>query len=207
MPEEVRRRVFEPFFTTKPPGKGTGLGLAQIHGFAHQSGGTALVASAPGQGTEVAILLPRRGAALRHCIEAVASVSEAVFGSGETVLVVEDDTIVRSALAETLRDLQYRVLEAASADAALAMLDGGTVVDVVLSDLVMPGNMDGLEFALVTGERFPGMPVMLTTGHTSAMDARSLPSGVRVLRKPVSREVIATAVRQALAGEQIPLDA
>ncbi len=109
MPEEVRRRACEPFFTTKAPGKGTGLGLAQIHGFAHQSGGTVLIDSAPGRGTEVAILLPRAAAdaaapdaaGVREAAE-----PEAEAGFGETVLVVEDNALVRGALAETLRELR-----------------------------------------------------------------------------------------------------
>src|SRR3569833_2125624 len=103
---------------------GTGLGLAQIHGFAHQSGGTALVESAPGQGTEVAILLPRSAKPVRRCVEATGPTPEPEAGFGETVLAVEDDAMVRAALAETLRDLRYRVVEAENADAALATLDG-----------------------------------------------------------------------------------
>ncbi len=96
MPEEVRRRAFEPFFTTKGPGKGTGLGLAQLHGLAHQSGGTVRIESAPGQGTEVAILLPKCGKPVRRCTEAFAPTPEPEAGFGETVLVVEDDAMVRA---------------------------------------------------------------------------------------------------------------
>ncbi|MFC7538223.1 ATP-binding protein [Siccirubricoccus deserti] len=155
MPEEVRRRAFEPFFTTKAPGKGTGLGLAQIHGFAHQSGGTVLIESAPGRGTEIAILLPGTASAGQRAEPPSSASAEPEAGFGETVLIVEDDALVRSALAETLRDLRYRVIEAADADAALAMLEYGIAADVVLSDVMMPGGMDGVEFATIARGRFP----------------------------------------------------
>jgi CheY-like chemotaxis protein len=206
MPEEVRRRAFEPFFTTKAPGKGTGLGLAQIHGFAHQSGGTVMIDSAPGRGTEVAILLPRTGAAAPDGAGiGEAAEPEAEAGFGETVLVVEDDALVRGALAETLRDLHYRVVEAADADAALALLDRGTGVDAILSDVTMPGSMDGLGLAAAARARLPGVPVVLATGRAGALDGRSLPPGVGVLRKPLSRSAIAVALRRALA--QAPVGA
>jgi PAS domain S-box-containing protein len=205
MPEEVRRRAFEPFFTTKAPGKGTGLGLAQIHGFAHQSGGTVMIDSAPGRGTEVAILLPRTGAAAPDGAGiGEAAEPEAEAGFGETVLVVEDDALVRGALAETLRDLHYRVVEAADADAALALLDRGTGVDAILSDVTMPGSMDGLGLAAAARARLPGVPVVLATGRAGALDGRSLPPGVGVLRKPLSRSAIAVALRRALAAAEEP---
>ena len=204
MPEEVRRRAFEPFFTTKAPGKGTGLGLAQLHGFAHQSGGTALIDSAPGRGTEVAILLPRTGAAAPDAGHREEAEPEAEAGFGETVLVVEDDALVRGALAETLRELRYRVVEAADADAALALLDRGAAVDAILSDVAMPGGMDGVGFAHAARARSPGVPVVLATGHVGALDGRALPPGVGVLRKPLSRAAIAVALRRALAAEEEP---
>jgi signal transduction histidine kinase len=201
MPEEVRRRACEPFFTTKAPGKGTGLGLAQIHGFAHQSGGTVLIESVPGQGTEVAILLPRSNKLMQRSAEPPASPpAEPEAGFGETVLVVEDDAMVRAAVTETLRDLRYQVIEAADADAALAMLDYGITADVVLSDVMMPGTMDGVEFAAATRGRFPELPIILTTGRLDALGGRPLPPGVSVLRKPHSRSGIAAALRRALAG-------
>ncbi len=166
MPEVVRRHAFEPFLTTKAPGKGTGLGLAQIHGFGHQSGGTALVDSAPGRGTEVAILLPRAAGAVPAAAETgKAAEAEDEPGHGETVLVVEDGALVRGALAGTLRELRYRVVEAADADAALALLDGGAEVAAILSDVTMPGSMDGAGLADAARARLPGVPVVLATGH------------------------------------------
>ncbi len=205
MPEEVRRRAFEPFFTTKGLGKGTGLGLAQIHGFAHQSGGTARIESAPGRGTEVAILLPRTGEPVRGVPGPPARAAEA--GSGQTVLVVEDDALVRAALAETLRELRYRVVGAADADAALAVLDRGTGVDAVLSDVTMPGGMDGAGLAHAVRARLHGLPVVLATGHAGALDGRALPPGVGVIRKPFGRVAIAAALRRGLAETEQPVGA
>ena len=202
MPEEVRRRAFEPFFTTKGPGKGTGLGLAQIHGFAHQSGGTARIESAPGAGTEVSLLLPRSGGAARETTE-VHAAAEPEAGHGETVLVVEDDALVRTALAETLRDLRYRVVEAADADAALAMLDGGTRVAAVLTDLTMPGSMDGLGLATAARARLPAVPVILISGHLAASQGKSLPPGVEFVQKPHAGGAIAAALRRALGGAAV----
>jgi signal transduction histidine kinase/ActR/RegA family two-component response regulator len=202
MTEEVRRRAFEPFFTTKGPGKGTGLGLAQIYGFAHQSGGTAVIDSAPGRGTEVAILLPRSTEPGHRASAPLTADAEAEPGFGETVLIVEDDALVRTALAETLRDLRYRIMEAADADTALALLEGGATVDLIFTDLSMPGSMDGVEFAAAISRRFPDLPVILTTGHVGVLSGRRLPNGVRFVRKPHSRTGIAAAVRQALAGDQ-----
>jgi CheY-like chemotaxis protein len=164
-----------------------------------------LIDSAPGRGTEVAILLPKAGdAAPDGAGIGRAAEPEAEAGYGETVLVVEDDALVRSALAETLRELRYRVVEAADADAALALLDRGAEMDAILSDVTMPGSIDGLEFAHAARARLPGVPVVLATGRVGALDGRALPPGVGVLRKPLSRAAIASALRRALAGAKEP---
>ena len=113
--------------------------------------------------------------------------------------------MVLAALAETLHDLRYRVVEATDADTALAMLDSGVAVDVVLSDVMMPGTMDGVEFAAVARERFPRLPLILTTGRADALGSRRLPPGVGVLRKPHSRSGIAAAIRRALAEAREPV--
>jgi PAS domain S-box-containing protein len=205
MPEEVRRRAFEPFFTTKQVGKGSGLGLAQIHGFARQSGGTAMIESVAKQGTAVTILLPSTGQPIRQVPNPPVPAAKAEVGSGETLLIVEDDELVRTTLADTLIDLGYRLIEADDADAALALLDNGIGADVVLTDLSMPGSMDGLEFAAVTRHRFPKLPVILTTGHTGVLSSRALPPGVKLVSKPYSFAGIASAIRQALAeGGNVP---
>ncbi|MBL6082345.1 response regulator [Belnapia sp. T18] len=201
MSEEVRRRAFEPFFTTKVPGKGTGLGLAQIYNLAQQCGGVARIESAPGKGTEVAILLP---SIQKPVLDIAASVTPSVkagveAGMGETVLVVEDDAMVRSTLAETLSELGYRIIEADDADAALGVLEGGAVADLILTDISMPGSMDGLEFARVAGSRFPEVPVILTTGHIDVLGATTLPTNAGILSKPYTRGDVSAAARHALA--------
>jgi CheY-like chemotaxis protein len=162
-----------------------------------------LIDSAPGRGTEVAILLPR-AAADAASVEAAevsgAPEPEAEVGSGELVLVVEDEALVRAALAETLRDLGYHAVEVADADAALALLDRGVGVDAILSDVTMPGSMDGAGLAHAARARLPGLPVILATGRAGALDGRALPPGVGVLRKPLEQGAIAAALRRALAG-------
>jgi CheY-like chemotaxis protein len=202
MPEEVRRRAFEPFFTTKQVGKGSGLGLAQIHGFARQSGGTAVIESEPGKGTEVSILLPSTKQPVCRVSDPPALAAKAEVGSGETLLIVEDDELVRTTLADTLSDLGYQTVEADDADAALALLESGITADVVVTDLSMPGSMDGLEFAAVTRRRFPKLPVILTTGHAGVLSGRALPPGVNLVSKPFSFAGIAAAVRNALTDNQ-----
>ncbi len=119
-------------------------------------------------------------------------------------MVEENDALVRGALAETLRGLRYRVVEAADADTALDLLDRGTEVDAILSDVTMPGGMDGVEFAHAARARWPGVPVVLATGRVGALDGRALPPGVGVLRKPFSRSAIAVALRRALVEAEEP---
>jgi len=150
----------------------------------------------------VSLLLPRSGGAARKTTE-VHAAAEPEAGHGETVLVVEDDALVRTALAETLRDLRYRVVEATDADAALAMLDSGTRVAAVLTDLTMPGSMDGLGLAAATRARLPAVPVILISGHLAASHGKSLPPGVNFVQKPHTGGAIAAALRRALGGAAV----
>lgn len=206
MPEEVRRRAFEPFFTTKAPGKGTGLGLAQIHGFAHQSGGTVTIDSAHDAGTEVAILLPVTSEPVRARQEPSPPAMEPQ-ASGEVVLLVEDEPLVRAALSETLRELGYRTIEAADADHALAVLDSRMRVDAILSDVTMPGSLDGLDFATIVRRRLPEMPILLMSGRTTPLQGKSLPPEVALHQKPLRRAAIAAALRRAVSGTGEPVSA
>jgi CheY-like chemotaxis protein len=152
----------------------------------------------------VAILLPRSAEPVQPASAppTADADADAEAGFGETVLIVEDDALVRTALAETLRDLRYQIMEAADADTALTLLESGAAADLIFTDLSMPGSMDGLEFAAVIRLRFPHLPVILTTGHVGVLSGRVLPDGVRFVRKPHSRTGIAAAVRHALAGDQ-----
>ncbi len=187
--------MFEPFFTTKPVGKGTGLGLSQVHGFANQSGGAVTVTSEPGKGTVVTIYLPRstRHAAAANAGEA-ARTSSAAQG---TVLVVEDSRDVAEVTAALLEQLGYRVVRAENAAEALRHLQQGIEVDLLFSDIVMPGTMNGLGLAQTCQERFPDIPVLLTSGYSatprSAADGR-----FDILRKPFELSALERAIEHAM---------
>ena len=198
MPPEVLERAFEPFFSTKEPGRGTGLGLSTVYGFAEQSDGHATIESTVGRGTTVSLYLPRADGEP----EKVASASEAVPLSeeSEVVLVVEDNAEVRELTLQRVEGLGYVVLEAESGPAAVRILESGEHVDLVLSDIVMAGGMSGYELARWIGERKPGVKVVLTTGY-AAEETRHDPAaygGNPILRKPYKRAELAVALYDAL---------
>ncbi|KAA5610266.1 hybrid sensor histidine kinase/response regulator [Rhodovastum atsumiense] len=168
IPPEILPRVFDPFFTTKEVGRGSGLGLSQVYGFARESGGHAAIYSEPGVGTTVRLYLPAHEP-LPHPEEPVreAAASPAVPPKGEgTVLVVEDDEAVRSIAVETLADAGYRVLAAANAFEALEILRGGQPIDLMFSDVVMPGGMNGLQLGAEVRRLRPQVRIMITSGYT-----------------------------------------
>jgi PAS domain S-box-containing protein len=183
---DILSKIFDPFFTTKPIGKGTGLGLSQVHGFAHQAGGTVRVTSELGKGTRITILLPRK--------EAVSVAEDAgtvdIGGSG-TVLLVEDNPEVASVSAGLLEQLGYTVRRVANAEAALREieLDG---VDLVFSDIVMPGKMDGLGLARHLKATKPGLPILLASGYSDA--ALSVRGDFPILRKPYEIHELSQAI-------------
>jgi two-component system NtrC family sensor kinase len=197
IPADILTRVFEPFFTTKEVGKGTGLGLSQVYGFAKQSGGTATVSSTEGRGTAITLYLPRSHEA--PPVEAPLAVVEAPSEAAGTVLLVEDNADVAEVGAGYLRQLGYRVRSVANAQAAIAALRLDSDVDLVFSDILMPGGMNGLELASEIAERFPSIPVLLTTGYSaSAQDA--VRQGVIVLQKPYDIEGLRRNIREAIDG-------
>lgn len=176
IPQDVIAKVFEPFFTTKPIGKGTGLGLSQVYGFAHQAGGTVSVSSVLGKGTIVTICLPRG----KSQDESDDREKQDSRGCG-TVLLVEDNPDVASASAALLEQLGYIVRWVPNGEAALAEIEKEGI-DLVLSDIVMPGKMDGLELAHAIQEKYPALPILLSTGYSeAALDARAQ---FPILRKP-----------------------
>jgi signal transduction histidine kinase/CheY-like chemotaxis protein len=178
MAPEVLAQALDPFYTTKAPGEGTGLGLPQAYAFAAQAQGLLTIDSAPGRGTRVHIYLPRADATPAPAVhEPPASLGQA---SG-SVLFVEDDPLVREAVAGGLRQAGFTVRVAENGDAALALLDGGLEVDVVFSDIVMPGGISGIDLARAVRRRWPELPVVLATGYTERRVA--LPS-VPILAKP-----------------------
>nr|WP_241093645.1 response regulator [Xanthomonas sp.] len=206
MPSEVKARVFEPFYTTKDVGKGSGLGLAQVHGFVQQSGGSIRIDSEPGQGTAIHLLLPRSfGAPVaeeRHLVDLQA----ARRGPGQAghVLLVEDDDEVAALVGEMLHQLGYQVTRVASAVAALGALANGRAVDVVFSDIMMPGGMNGVELVREIRARRHGLPVLLTSGYAEAAKSAADAEGVQILPKPYRLDELAAALQQvrATAGEQ-----
>ena len=175
IPGDVLDKVFDPFFTTKPVGKGTGLGLSQVHGFAHQAGGRIDIASTLGKGTAVSLHLPRGTAAARPETEGRAAHKPA------TVLLIEDNPAVADASTGLLEQLGYTVRWVSNAETALREIEANGV-DVVFSDIVMPGKMDGLKLARTIRERNPDLPILLTTGYSAS--ARHVRSDFPVLRKP-----------------------
>jgi len=200
MPPEVHARAFEPFFTTKGAGKGSGLGLATIYGFARQSGGNVTIYSEVGKGTTVNLYLPRAGRRTEE--EAAAAAKPAVdTGRGETVLVVEDDERVRRLTALRLKELGYRVLEADHGAAAFAVLAETPDIDIVFSDLVMPGGISGFDLARRVRERYPGTRVILTSGYSAELlnQADVAELDLKELRKPYRQVELARAFRAALA--------
>ena len=194
IPADVIARVFEPFFTTKEVGKGTGLGLSQVYGFAKQSGGTATVSSAEGRGTAVTIYLPRSNEMPQAASPQTQPPTRAE--ADGTVLLVEDNADVAEVGAGLLRQLGYRVRSVANAQAAMAALRLDPEVDLVFSDILMPGARNGLDLAREVAERYPEIPVLLTTGYSaSAQDA--IRHGVVVLQKPYDLESLRRHIHEA----------
>ena len=196
MAREVVDRAFEPFFTTKAVGKGTGLGLSQIHGFAAQAGGRAVIQSAPGKGTTLRLFLPRTD----KCAAAAAQEKIAVAtAAGKTILLVEDNELVRAFAEGLLGDIGYRVVSTASAEEALAALARGRV-DLVLSDIVMPGT-NGIELARRIHREHPGLPVLLATGYSEDL-LKGVPAEFGVIAKPYGPAELAEALSAALGASE-----
>ena len=197
MPPEVIARAFEPFFTTKDVGKGSGLGLPQVYGFAYQSGGQVTIDSEVGVGTIVTLLLPRSS---REPVEGTgevdalgAPVPRSDGGRRGHVLLVEDDREVAALTREMLSNLGFSVTHVGAAEAALGALANARAIDVVLSDIMMPGGVSGLELAREIRGRHPDLPVILTTGYVEAA-ARMKEGEFQLLLKPYSLEALAEAL-------------
>jgi len=201
MDAETMRRAFEPFFTTKPVGQGTGLGLSQVYGFVKQSGGHVKIYSEVGQGTTVKIYLPRLERSEEQQ-DPQSSVPVPEGNAHETILVVEDDANVRSYSVEALRDLGYRVIEAADGPSALRVLQTKTSVDLLFTDVVLPGGMTGAQVAGQARELRPGLKVLFTTGYArnAIFHHGRLDKGVQLITKPFSFIDLAAKVRDVLDG-------
>ena len=200
MPPEVREHVFEPFFTTKEVGHGSGLGLSMVYGFVKQSGGHVTVYSEEGEGTTIKIYLPRSAGA--GDVERKPAMDEVPVAQGETVLVVEDDPDVRTLAVALLSKLGYQIMEAATGAAALAELGTTTRVNLLLTDVVLPGGMNGRELATEIARRVPGIQVLYMSGYTedAIMHHGRLDADAKLLQKPFRRADLARAVRSVLDG-------
>lgn len=199
MAPEVLEKVFEPFFSTKPEGRGTGLGLSMVYGFVKQSGGHVSIYSEPGHGSTVRLYLPRSLAEEdRESLPALAPVE----GGSETVLVVEDDDAVRETVIALISDLGYRVLTARDPQAGLSVIESGAPIDLLFTDVVMPGPITSREMARRAQERLPGIAVLFTSGYTqnSIVHGGKLDAGVELLSKPYTQQALARRLRQMLAA-------
>jgi PAS domain S-box-containing protein len=199
MTEEVRSRAFDPFFTTKPIGQGTGLGLSMIYGFAKQSNGQVRIYSEIGEGTTVKIYLPRHVGAVDNGIE-YAPEPLARSEEGETVLVVDDEPTVRMLVGDTLADLGYRGIEAADAASALRVLESDIDIDLLISDIGLPGDMSGKQLAEVARRSRPRLKVLFITGYAenAAIINGHLEPGMHVLSKPFPIDKLAARIRSII---------
>jgi PAS domain S-box-containing protein len=193
IPPDLLSRVVEPFFTTKGPDKGTGLGLSQVYGFARRSDGTVAIHSELGRGTKVTIYLPRSHAAV--AAPSPEDNAQYIALGHQTILVVEDNPDVRNVAVSLLEQLGYRTIEAETASEALEVLAAGKDVSLVFSDVVLPGQTDGLALARTVTERYPRIPVVLTTGYTKVFETDP---EFPVLRKPYLLSALGRVIHQTL---------
>jgi PAS domain S-box-containing protein len=201
MTPDTMARVFEPFFTTKPVGQGTGLGLAQVYGFVKQSGGHVAIYSEVGEGTAVKLYLPRLRGAVRPDAEvAPEQTNDMERSRGETILVVEDEAAVRAFTVEVLEDLGYRVLAAEDAEAGLMLLEGAPEVDLLLTDVVLAGGVNGRQLADEAVRRRPALRVLFMTGYTrnAIIHNGRLDEGVQLISKPFTVASLGRKARQVM---------
>ncbi len=201
MSDDIIEKVFEPFFSTKGEGKGSGLGLSMVYGFVKQSGGHVKIYSEIGHGTTIKLYLPR---AMEAEDVEVAVDTGPITGGSETVLVVEDDAEVRATVVELLSDLGYRVLKAVDAQSALNVIESGIPIDMLFTDVVMPGTLKSPELARKARERLPDIAVLFTSGYTenSIVHGGRLDKGVELLSKPYTREALARKFRHVLGNQK-----
>jgi len=200
MPPEVVARAFDPFFTTKPLGQGTGLGLSMVYGFAQQSNGYVRIYSEAGEGTTVRLYLPRSQDEASADAQAPDLPAAATAPEGGTVLVVDDEAVVRMLVSEVLRDLGYGVVEAKDGAQAIRALDTMPRIDLMVTDVGLPGGMNGRQLADAMRERRPGMKVLFITGYAenAAVGNGLLAPGMQVMTKPFAMDVLTAKIRSML---------
>ena len=209
MTPEVAARAFDPFFTTKPLGQGTGLGLSMIYGFVRQSGGQARIESQPGEGTTIALTLPRHavGGPEQPATDAAATLARSSRASrNETVLVVDDEAAVRMLVAEVLDELGFRTMEAENGVAAMRVLHSAARVDLLVTDVGLPGGLNGRQLADAGRAVRPALRVLFVTGYAESAvlgdgsGAGSLPAGMQVLTKPFTMEALTSRIKALITG-------
>ena len=204
MTPDVAARAFDPFFTTKAKGKGTGLGLSMVYGFTKQSGGHVAIYTEAGIGTVVKLYLPRIDAPVT--VATPSPVEREREGGGETILLVEDDELVRTHAGQLLRQLGYHVLSASGGPEALELLRANPDIHLLFTDVIMPGGMNGPQLAEAAHRLRPGLPVLYTSGYTenAIVHHGRVDPGVNLLHKPYRRETLASKIRAALGPAVVP---
>jgi CheY-like chemotaxis protein len=199
VPNAIKDKIFEPFFSTKEMGKGTGLGLSMVYGFVKQSNGHIKLYSEEGHGTTIKIYLPR---AIGQADMAAEPVAAPIAGGSETILVVEDDILVRTYVIAQLKGLGYATLSASNATEAIALVEGGAKFDLLFTDVIMPGGMNGRQLAEELNKRRVPFKVLFTSGYTenAIVHHGRLDAGVILLNKPYRKSDLARLVRVALAA-------
>jgi CheY-like chemotaxis protein len=202
IPAAILDKVFDPFFTSKGPGKGTGLGLSMVYGFVKQSAGHIKIYSEEGHGTTIKMYLPP-GTGASPASEIAAA--PAIQGGHETILVVEDDRLVRDYVLTQLHSLGYATLDAANGAEAVAIMEAGGAFDLLFTDVIMPGAMNGRQLADEIAMRRPGLKVVFTSGYTenAIIHHGRLDSGVLLLAKPYRKSDLAGMIRKALEGNRL----
>ena len=202
IPAGILENVFEPFFTTKDVGKGSGLGLSMVYGFVKQSNGHIKICSEAGLGTTVRIYLPQAIGLAQPITDELASTS-ILEGGDETILVVEDDDLVRTFVVGQIQSLGYRTLAAVNADAALVVINSAQTIDLLFTDMIMPGSMNGRQLSDAALRRRPSLSVLFTSGYTENMVIHygRLDAGVLLLAKPYRKSDLARMIRAALAAD------
>jgi PAS domain S-box-containing protein len=203
MPPEVMARAFDPFFTTKPAGKGTGLGLSMIYGFARQSGGQVRIYSEEGQGATFKLYLPRHHGAAADEVSTSERVEAPRAEDGETVLIVDDEPTVRMLVADTLFELGYQAIEAGDAASGLRVLESDARVDLLVSDVGLPGGMNGKQMADEARKSRPDLKVLFITGYAenAAIANGHLEPGMHVLSKPFAMDKLAARIKAIIAED------
>ncbi|WP_158808784.1 ATP-binding protein [Beijerinckia sp. L45] len=196
MTPDVITRAFDPFFTTKPVGKGTGLGLSMVYGFVKQSGGHVTLRSAAGKGTTVTIYLPRNRGAITGTVASVTALHMSPAQQGAVILVVDDEAAMRGIVIDVLSDLGYGVLQAADGASGLLVVESGVRIDLLLTDVGLPGGMSGRQFAAIARGRRPALKVLFITGYaeSAALANGWMENGMEVLTKPFAIDVLAAKV-------------